>query len=116
MGGGTPDSVGDIYVPAFFRSATIIVWVPGAVALGLPPTVLWSLSGSENELTPQQCELMTIHRDNCTIYPTTDASTTEQRTSPTECPACDHTGITVENDLWRCTLCNASGLIRGERA
>jgi hypothetical protein len=49
------------------------------------PTVLWSLSGSENELTPQQCELMTIHRDSCTIYPTTDALTTEQRTTPTEC-------------------------------
>jgi hypothetical protein len=80
------------------------------------PIVLWSVSGSGNESTPQPCELMTIHRDSCSTYTTTDASTTNHNTAPAECPACDCPEITIENDLWRCTLCNASGLLGGERA
>jgi hypothetical protein len=79
------------------------------------PDTLSTLSDSENESAHQQCELMTHQRDSCTIYTTTDELTTNNA-GPAECPACDHTGITVENDLWRCTLCNASGLLGGERA
>lgn len=45
----------------------------------------------------------------------TDASTTNNAAS-TECLACDYPAITVENDLWRCTLYNASGLIGGGHA
>jgi hypothetical protein len=80
------------------------------------PDTLSTLSDSANESAHQQCELMTHQRDSCTIYTTTDASIIEQRTPPTECPACDSPNTTIEGDIWHCGHCGASGLLGGERA
>jgi ribosomal protein L37AE/L43A len=56
------------------------------------------------------------HHHTSYNYRQTDESTTNDTAAPTECPACDWPEITVENDLWHCGHCGASGLIGGESA
>lgn len=80
------------------------------------PDILRSLSDSEDESAHQPCELMTQQQDSWKIHTIAEESTTDQRTAPTECPACDSPNTTAEDDLWHCGHCGASGLVGGDRA
>jgi hypothetical protein len=71
-----------------------------------------ALSGSENESAHPRTSMSNHDRTNGYNHRQTDGSTFNH--TPTECPACDYPEITIDNDLWRCTLYNASGVLGGD--
>jgi ATP-dependent exoDNAse (exonuclease V) beta subunit len=74
------------------------------------------LSGSGNESAHLRRLMSQHYRISSHNHRTTDVSTDNHHDAPPECPACDRQHITVEGDLWRCTLCNAGGVLGGVRA
>jgi ribosomal protein S27AE len=79
------------------------------------PFICRPVSGFENKPT-QPCRQMHHHNQNTRNHTTEDVSTTDHRTTPAECPACDSSNTTTEGDIWYCGHCGASGLVRGDRA
>jgi ribosomal protein S27AE len=78
------------------------------------PLICRTVSSFENKPT-QPCRSMSTHDHNRKNHTTEDVSTTDHRTTPAECPACDSSNTTTEGDIWHCGHCGASGLVGGER-
>jgi hypothetical protein len=74
------------------------------------------LSDFENKSAHSAKSMSHHNRTTSHNHRQTDVSTTNHNAAPIECPACDCPEISTENDLWRCTLCNASDILGGGRA